>query len=98
MKVERIFTLVLLFLISTNLFCRTDSLFDKSNIYFQNPDIYITNPNSKENIISLIELAQTNKQKIIIQGKRHSANGSSIGDKSEIIWCSGVYLRGFCTF
>lgn len=85
MMSRKIYIFAITLLMNFNSFCNIDTSYDKSNIFFQDSVIYYVEPDSKEEIKILIENAQINKQKIIVQGHRHSANGSSLGSNDEIL-------------
>lgn len=58
---------------------------DKSYIFIQDSSIHVYSPKSIEELKSYVETARKNNKKIIIQGKNHSANGSSLGSSDELI-------------
>ncbi len=57
---------------------------DKSFIYKQDGSIEIFKPKDIDELKKLIYSSKINKSKIIISGKNHSANGSSISNANEV--------------
>src|SRR5688572_21970371 len=62
-----------------------DTLTDKSNVFSSNDAYYYSYPKDYGEIQKLLEFARKNQFKIKVRGRGHSANGSSIPRKGEML-------------